>query len=104
MKFIKTRDISNRGLFKSYEVESKVFKFLQVRLLNDPLYFSNKDRGAILKYLLLKRRSCKKSKILFRCVLTNRSRGNLRKLNVSRIVLKKAVGLGLLPGYSKSVW
>lgn len=104
MKSIKTRDIFNREFFQSVEVENRVLKFLQVRFLKDFDRLSNKNRETFLKYLLLKRRSCKKSKLLFRCVVTNRSRGNFREFNVSRIFLKKTISLGLVPGYSRSIW
>lgn len=40
----------------------------------------------------------------FRCQLTGRSRGNLRKFKVSRIMLRELALAGKIPGMKKASW
>ena len=40
----------------------------------------------------------------FRCQLTGRSRGNLRKFKVSRIMLRELALAGKIPGLKKASW
>ena len=40
----------------------------------------------------------------FRCMLTGRSRGNLRKFKVSRIMLRELALAGMIPGLKKASW
>jgi small subunit ribosomal protein S14 len=39
-----------------------------------------------------------------RCQLTGRSRGNLRKFKVSRIMLRELANQGMIPGLKKASW
>jgi small subunit ribosomal protein S14 len=39
-----------------------------------------------------------------RCMLTGRSRGNLRKFKVSRIMLRELALAGMIPGLRKASW
>ena len=46
-----------------------------------------------------------KTRVLRRCVVSNRNRGNLRSFGgLSRIVLRNFIHSGILPGYKKAVW
>jgi small subunit ribosomal protein S14 len=40
----------------------------------------------------------------FRCELTGRSRGNLRKFKISRIMLRELALAGKIPGMKKASW
>jgi small subunit ribosomal protein S14 len=40
----------------------------------------------------------------FRCQLTGRSRGNLRKFKISRIMLRELALAGKIPGLRKASW
>lgn len=40
----------------------------------------------------------------FRCELTGRSRGNLRKFKISRIMLRELALAGKIPGLKKASW
>jgi len=39
-----------------------------------------------------------------RCQLTGRSRGNLRKFKISRIMLRELANQGMIPGLKKASW
>jgi len=44
------------------------------------------------------------TRVRFRCSITGRSRGNLRKFGISRIMLRTLAHQGHLPGCTKSSW
>jgi len=50
------------------------------------------------------KRDGSKVRIRARCNITGRSRGNLRKFGVSRIVLRELASWGQIPGLIKSSW
>ena len=43
-------------------------------------------------------------RVRVRCSITGRGRGNYRKLGISRIMLRKLAGFGLISGVIKSSW
>ncbi len=43
-------------------------------------------------------------RVVNRCSITGRSRGNYRKFGVSRLVFRKLAHGGLIPGVTKSSW
>jgi small subunit ribosomal protein S14 len=49
-------------------------------------------------------RNSSKTRIRNRCALTGRPRGYFRKVNLSRITLRKLASRGELPGVTKSSW
>jgi small subunit ribosomal protein S14 len=102
MIFLKAKDLKNRVFFNKNEVTKKIKKFLFIHLLNNNIY-SQKQKSDFL-YFFLKKEQNHKSKIRLRCIITNRSRGNFRPFNVSRLVLREMIHLGIVPGYTKAVW
>ncbi len=44
------------------------------------------------------------SRVRNRCFLTGRSRGNIRRFGISRIMLRELGSQGLVPGLKKSSW
>lgn len=102
MIFVKAKDFKNRNIYKKKELVIKLQKLLFINMLNDKKY-TKKEKSKFL-YFFLKKKNNIKTKILFRCIITNRGRGVFRPFNVSRLVLKEMIHAGLIPGYSKSVW
>ena len=49
-------------------------------------------------------RNANPTRVRNRCQLTGRSRGNYRKFNLSRIMLRELGNKGLIPGLTKSSW
>jgi len=45
-----------------------------------------------------------KTKVVRRCILTNRGRSCTRPYNISRMVLRELLQFSILPGYQKAVW
>jgi len=45
-----------------------------------------------------------KTKVVRRCILTNRGRACTRPYNISRMVLRELLQFSILPGYQKAVW
>lgn len=61
-----------------------------------------------IKFLIIKRlqkiMSTSKTKVVRRCILTNRGRSSTRPFNISRMVLRDLLQFSILPGYQKAVW
>ena len=61
-----------------------------------------------IKFLIIKNLekiiTISKTKIVRRCILTNRGRSSTRPFNVSRMVLRELLQFSILPGYQKAVW
>lgn len=49
-------------------------------------------------------RNSAKNRIRLRCKITGRSRGNYRKLEISRNMLRELASFGQIPGMVKSSW
>ncbi|MEX2642462.1 MAG: 30S ribosomal protein S14 [Acetobacterales bacterium] len=58
---------------------------------------------AQLKFNELPRNSAK-NRVVLRCDLTGRSRGNYRKFRLCRIALRDLASIGQIPGMVKSSW
>jgi ribosomal protein S14 len=107
MKYLKVKDIKNRRNFFRNEKKILIKKTIFIHFLN---LFSNefKKKHSVFLYIFIKKlkffSSNSKTKINRRCIFSNRSRGILRSLNVSRIIFKDLIFFGLLPGYKKAVW
>lgn len=102
MIFLKAKDSKNRLLYKKSELSKKIKKFIFINCLNNNKY--KKKTKSKLLYLFLQKEKRVKTKLMFRCVLTNRGRGNYRPFNVSRLILRDMIHLGLVPGFVKAVW
>ena len=102
MIFLKAKDSRNRILYNYTEINKKIKKFLFINLMNNNKYTKNQKKKFL--YFFLKNETKYKSKITLRCAISNRSRGNYRPFNISRILLRNMIHLGLVPGYVKSVW
>lgn len=93
------RDQNRRLLYKKYELKRNLFKSLICDMsLPKEIRFQS-----VLKLNKLPR-SSSKVRIHNRCILTGRSKGNLRQWKISRITFRELASRGLLAGVRKSSW
>jgi len=103
----KIKDLKYRVLFFKQEKKRLLLRFLSVRLLNNST-FSSKQKSIFI-YLILKKiqnskLKCKlKTRLVNRCSISNRGRGNYKLYNFSRFYLREYMQFGILPGYQKAV-
>ncbi len=95
----KIKDIKFREQFKKYETLNTSLKFISTYYFN-----KNNTSNKSTEFSNLKHKNFSKTKIVRRCILTNRSRGSIRPFNVSRSKLRELFQFGIVPGYKKSVW
>jgi ribosomal protein S14 len=98
MKYLQIKDKKLRLSFLKMEIKFKLKKFISINLLTSNFSTNNK-----IFYLFLKKKKSILSKIVRRCVLTNRSK-SIRSFKVSRIQSKELISFGVIPGYKKAVW
>jgi ribosomal protein S14 len=98
MKYLQIKDKKLRLSFLKMEIKFKLKKFISINLLTSNFITNNK-----FFYLFLKKKKSILSKIVRRCVLTNRSK-SIRSFKVSRIQSKELISFGVIPGYKKAVW
>lgn len=111
MLYSKIKDIRNRSFFYKKEKIKLIHKFIFVNLMNK---FKLKKKSFKLnrfffvwQKLYFKKvfKIVSKAKLIRRCTVSNRNRGNLRVFGgLSRINLKNFINFGILPGYKKAVW
>jgi ribosomal protein S14 len=97
----KIKDIKNRNFFNKKEknilIKKIVTKFFLAKMHTKSISFLVKTK--------LNRQNTKNLKIVRRGILDNRNRSILRNLKgLSRISAKELIVLGIIPGYSKSIW
>jgi small subunit ribosomal protein S14 len=93
------KDKKKRFLFLKYEKDRKVLKSI-CKNTNLSSYLRHK---ASLSLSDLPKDSSK-VRLKNRCTLTGRSRFILRSFNLSRLMFRKLVRDGLIPGLTKSSW
>jgi len=103
MKYLAKKDKLNRLKFSNTELDHKVNKFLFINLLNSNK-FSYEKQNLLHKYFLLNKNNKYKTKILRRCVLTNRSKVSNSIFGISRIKLRNLLKENQITGFSKKVW
>lgn len=106
MLHTKIKDLKFRKKYhsieKKYLVDTFLFKNLMTKThLN--LFNTCLKKQIILKCLRKKQLRIK-TRIVKRCVYTNRSRGVLKNFKISRCLLRELMGFGVIPGYKKAVW
>ncbi len=99
MLFRKVKDLRIRKQYKKHEVLNTSLKFLFTNYFN-----KNQDANKSELFNNIKQKNFSKTKIVRRCILTNRARGSIRPFNVSRTKLRELFQFGIVPGYKKSVW
>ena len=99
MLFKKVKDIKFRKQLKKRELLNTTLKFLFTYYFN-----KNKNVSKCINFTNLKQKNFSKTKIVRRCILTNRGRGSIRPFNVSRTKLRELFQFGIVPGYKKAAW
>jgi small subunit ribosomal protein S14 len=104
MKYLQQKDLKNKIKFFNKETDKKINKFLFINLLNtDKL--ENKRKKIITKFFLSKKQlNSNKTKLLRRCLITNRSRVSSRLFGISRIKLRELLTNNQIPGFNKNIW
>lgn len=106
MMYLKFKDNKLRQKFKKFELQYKLKYFIYKNILSyinnsTNLLLTNKK---LIYFQIFKRKKKNYStKIVRRCILTNRSK-SFRPFKVSRIIARELMGFGIIPGYSKAVW
>ena len=93
------RDLKRRKLAGKYERKRAELK----AIIQDKNSAPEDRFQAVLKLADLPRNSSK-TRIHNRCALTGRPRGNLRRFNLSRNMVRDLASKGQLPGVKKSSW
>ena len=100
MKYLKQKDLKKRKLYTSFEQRNLLLKVLFINA-------SSKNKLTLKKNLFFaacKNKLFSKTKLVRRCLYTNRSRGSSRTFGISRCLYRELLGFGLFPGYKKAVW
>lgn len=106
MLSLKIKDLKNRNLFLKNEKKNVIKQFLFIHFLCKP---SIKKKQLYFLYLLLQKNKYSKfkyktkTKVVRRCLISNRGRSNFRPYGVSRFILRNLMQYGILPGYKKAV-
>jgi len=101
MLHLKVKDLKYRKKFLKYEKSFLIGKFIFLYFLKKsfiPLRFLSEK--LVKKYL----KGSFRTKIVNRCILTNRGRGVFRPFGYSRLVLRNLFLFGIIPGSKKAVW
>jgi ribosomal protein S14 len=101
----KFKDLKVRNIYLRNEKKIILQRFLFLNLLNDKKLTSKK---LFYIYVLLKNRRLSfnykvRTKIVRRCVISNRSRSNFKKYGLSRFYMRNLIQFGVLPGFKKAV-
>ena len=99
----KVKDIKYRKKFAKIEKTQLVDNFVFKNLAANPKLAKNLKKHIFFKFYKTKKLRVK-TRIVRRCVLTNRGRGSLQAFKISRVLLRELMGFGIIPGYKKSVW
>jgi ribosomal protein S14 len=101
----KIKDLKNRKFFLKTENNKLVYKFIYTNTLNNPLFYQLKQLFFIKFFKKFNKIRYKSStRVLNKCVLSNRNQKTFAKLKLSRLVAKDLLSFGLIPGYKKAVW
>lgn len=93
------RDIKRRKMNKKLEAKRAALK----AIIKDKDVPPEERFQAVLKLADMPRNSSK-TRIRNRCALTGRPRGNLRRFNLCRNMVRDLASKGQLPGVKKSSW
>ncbi len=98
-KCLINRNLKREKMVKKYATKRAALK----AIITDANSTPEQVFDATLKLAKLPRNSAA-VRVHNRCELTGRSRGNYRKLKMSRIQLRKLANEGQIPGMTKSSW
>lgn len=116
MLYLKLKDKRNRQRFFLAEKQKLIKKFILIHLIQklknqklikptfDSKLVQARVLSSLLKYSYNYLKITSKTRLVRRCLISNRSRSVLRPFGLSRIVLREFIQFGLIPGYRKAVW
>jgi len=106
MLFLKVKDLKLRKNYYKIEKKRNINKFTVTMLSVLQKAYKTSNERKCFSFLLEKYKLnfSRKTKIVRRCILTNRGRGNIRYYNISRSVFRKLNYFGIIPGVKKAVW
>jgi ribosomal protein S14 len=107
MLFKQVKDLKSRKIYQKFEKIRSIKKFVFFNLLSTLMKNQklSKDRRRFMFLISkLKLKSLSKTKIVRRCILTNRSRRVIRPFHISHTVFRELNQYGLIPGCRKAVW
>jgi len=107
MLFKKTKDLQYRNSYNIREKNIKLKKFVFINLLTTMRLIKNLDNSQILGGFFNNKEfyfKSQKSKIVNRCVHTNRRNVSLKSYRTSRIFFRELLQFGVIPGFKKAVW
>lgn len=93
------RDVKRRKINEKLEAKRAALK----AIIKDKNVAPEERFQAVLKLAKMPR-SSSKTRIRNRCALTGRPRGNLRRFNLCRNMVRDLASKGQLPGVKKSSW
>lgn len=106
----KIKDLKYRKSYKKQEKFRLYRRFLFTFLLNNKKILKKHKIKKYLTFLFLKKyqknklKNKMKTRIVNRCVFSNRARSVSRSHSLSRFFLREFMQFGILPGYKKAVW
>lgn len=103
MKYLQKKDKVNRLKFANAELNYKVNKFLFINLLNSNK-FDVKKTSLLHKYFILSKTSKYKTRLLRRCILTNRAKVSNSLFGISRVKLRNLLKENQIIGFNKKIW
>jgi small subunit ribosomal protein S14 len=90
---------------KKKALSTKFYKYrAELRAKAVDFKLSDEDRDAARKKLQSLPRDTSPNRVITRCELTGRPRGNYRKFGLSRIAFRQLALDGKLPGVTKASW
>ena len=111
MFYLRKKDVKNRVFFHKKEKLSVIYKYIFFSIFNR--CYLKKGSVKFNKVLFVCKsmyynkfsRLSSKTRLLRRCVVSNRNRANSRSFGgLSRIVIRDFIHSGVIPGYKKAVW
>lgn len=100
----KYKDLKNRSSFYKEEMKKNILKFLFVNTLNQKNIDARFRQKYLYFYLTKLNQNYSKTKLIRRCILTNRSKVSYRRFAISRIKLRELLKYQIIPGYKKAIW
>ena len=107
MLFKQFKDIKSRKNLKKFEKIRSIKKFVFFNLLSNVIKNRklSKDRRRFMFLISnFKIKHLSKTKIVRRCILTNRSRRVIRPFHISHTIFRELNEFGLIPGSRKAIW
>lgn len=99
----KIKDLKYRKYFYKIEIKRIVNAFVFINLVSNPLLDLNLKKNIFFKFYKQKQPRVT-TRLVNRCIITNRGRGTLRGFNISRSLFRELLGFGIIPGYKKATW